>query len=204
MGVKTYSKSKDGNTKVSKNFKVKEFACKDGSNAIKIDSVTVNYLQMARNLIGHAITINSGYRTQAYNIKVGGSTNSYHVKGQACDTTSKLGALVLARTYELLGAKGIGYYSYRPFCHVDSRTSKYFWRQDKSNASYYSVQTFLSTTIIKRVQTYLNKTAHETNNKKFGCGSVDGISGEKTQTAFRYFCENATQSRLANMFSYIK
>ena len=204
MSVRTYSISKDGNTKVSKNFKVKEFSCKDGSDTVRIDTITVDYLQMARNLIGHAITVNSGYRTPSYNNQVGGAKNSYHVKGQACDTTSSLGALVLARAYELMGAKGIGYYSYSPFCHVDSRMTKYFWRQDKANTSYYQVSTFLSKDIIKRVQMYLNKTADETHDSKFRCGSVDGVSGSKTQTAFRYFCEHATKSRLTNMLSYIK
>ena len=35
--VKTYSKSKNGNLKLSENFCVKEFACKDGSDTLKID-----------------------------------------------------------------------------------------------------------------------------------------------------------------------
>ena len=42
MSVRTYSNSKDGNTKVSKNFKVKEFSCKDGSDTVKIDTITVD------------------------------------------------------------------------------------------------------------------------------------------------------------------
>ena len=32
MAVKTYSVSKDGNTYLSANFRVREFACKDGSD----------------------------------------------------------------------------------------------------------------------------------------------------------------------------
>ena len=38
MTIKAYSKAKDGNKKLSTNFKVKEFACTDGSDPIFIDS----------------------------------------------------------------------------------------------------------------------------------------------------------------------
>ena len=61
--VYSYFLKTEGNLNLSENFKVKEFSCKDGSDTVKIDTITVDYLQMARNLIGHAITVNSGYRT---------------------------------------------------------------------------------------------------------------------------------------------
>ena len=43
--VKTYSLKSDGETLISTNFKVKEFACKDGTDKILIDIELVNILQ---------------------------------------------------------------------------------------------------------------------------------------------------------------
>ena len=67
MAVKTYQLSKDGETRLSTNFKVKEFACKDGSDKILIDGDLVAYLQKIRDWAGTAVTITSGYRTKSYN-----------------------------------------------------------------------------------------------------------------------------------------
>lgn len=126
--IKTYSKKASGETKISANFKVKEFACKDGSDTVKIDTVTVGYLQKARDKFEVPIHVNSGYRTSAYNKKVGGSTNSYHVKGQAVDhhTNGKVDLMKLAKFYESIGCLGIIVYPNSGFVHIDSRTKKYF------------------------------------------------------------------------------
>ena len=40
--VKVYSKAKDGNTKLSANFKVREFACLDGTDTIFVSDELVN------------------------------------------------------------------------------------------------------------------------------------------------------------------
>ena len=48
MTIKAYSKAKDGNKSLSKNFKVREFACMDGSDPIFIDSDLVDILQKIR------------------------------------------------------------------------------------------------------------------------------------------------------------
>jgi peptidoglycan hydrolase-like protein with peptidoglycan-binding domain len=84
--VVIYSKNTQGNVYVSKNFQVKEFACKDGSDTVKVDLALVERLQAIRDHFGKAVTIVSGYRTDAYNKTVpGAATGSYHVKGQAAD-----------------------------------------------------------------------------------------------------------------------
>ncbi|MBR5780367.1 MAG: peptidoglycan-binding protein [Bacteroidales bacterium] len=126
--IKTYSKKAAGETKITSNFKVKEFACKDGSDTVKIDDVTVGYLQKARDKFGVPIYINSGYRTSAYNKKVGGASNSYHVKGQAVDhhVKGKVSLMELAKFYESIGCLGIIVYTKSGFVHIDSRTKKYF------------------------------------------------------------------------------
>ena len=50
MAIKAYSLAKDGNKKLSANFAVKEFRCKDGTDPIFIDDVLVKLLQNIRNL----------------------------------------------------------------------------------------------------------------------------------------------------------
>ena len=58
-GVNTYSFSKDAETSISTNFKVKEFRCKDGSDKILVDADFVrDKLQAIRNHFGVPITIN--------------------------------------------------------------------------------------------------------------------------------------------------
>ena len=47
--VKTYSLKKDGSKKLSQNFTVSEFACKDGSDKVLIDTTLVDVLQKIRN-----------------------------------------------------------------------------------------------------------------------------------------------------------
>src|SRR5699024_11125614 len=87
VGVKSYSAKKDGSTCLSANFRVKEFACKDGSDTVLISDELVALLQAIRDHFGAAVTIHSGYRTESYNAspQVNGSKNSQHCKGTAAD-----------------------------------------------------------------------------------------------------------------------
>lgn len=126
--VKTYSKSVDGSKNISKNFKVREFACKDGSDAIKIDELLASYLQKARERFAVPIFITSAYRTETYNRKVNGASNSYHVKGKAADhhTQGKVDLFELAKFYESIGCLGIIVYPNSGFIHIDTRENKYF------------------------------------------------------------------------------
>lgn len=50
---------------------------------------TAYYLEQVRELLGKAITINSGYRSKAVNRAVGGSPTSAHVLGYAVDFVAK-------------------------------------------------------------------------------------------------------------------
>lgn len=58
--VKTFQKNSAGSKKLSANFTVREFACKDGSNTVKVDYELVCILQKIREVTGKPITINSG------------------------------------------------------------------------------------------------------------------------------------------------
>lgn len=129
MTIKAYSKAKDGNKKLSTNFKVKEFACTDGSDPIFIDSDLVNVLQKIRNHFGKSITITSAYRTPAKNKAVGGETYSQHLYGKAADikVNGVAPKKVAAYAETLLKNKG-GIGTYGTFTHIDTRTTKARWK----------------------------------------------------------------------------
>lgn len=124
--VKKYSLKVDGNKELSKNFKVKEFACKDGSDEILIDEKLVYNLQLIRNHFNKPVHINSGYRTQEHNTRIGGAKNSYHKQGRAADIhIDGIHPKEIAAFAESIGMLGIG--EYPNFTHVDTRDNKSFW-----------------------------------------------------------------------------
>ena len=125
--VEKYSLKKDGEKYLSKNFKVKEFRCKDGSDTILIDTELVKLLQEIRDYFGRGITINSAYRNSSYNKKIGGASASQHVKGTAADIVVEgLTPKIVASYCDKFNPKGgVGFYS--TFVHVDTRGSKSRW-----------------------------------------------------------------------------
>lgn len=128
--VKVYSKAKDGAKQLSKNFRVKEFACKDGSDPIFISPKLVEVLQKIRDHFGKAVVINSAYRNAQYNKKVDGAAYSQHLYGTAADIkiTGVKPADVAAYAETLLpNTGGIGIYS--TFTHVDVRADKARWKE---------------------------------------------------------------------------
>lgn len=139
-GIVEFSLKADGDKQISANFKVREFRCKDGSDRILIDAEFVrDKLQKIRDYFGAPITINSAYRTAAYNKKVGGASKSYHMSGQAFDIVVKGHTPAeVARYAQSLGINGIGLYS--GFVHVDSRDKKYYF--DKRSGKEIKVNSF--------------------------------------------------------------
>ena len=132
--IKTYSLSKDGDKQLAKNFKLKEFRCKDGSDKVLVDELLPTALQIYRDTINMPINILSAYRTESYNESCGGAKNSYHVLGSANDIYCKgKRALDIAKWFEAngekLGIRGIGLYINRAieFVHIDTRKTKYYW-----------------------------------------------------------------------------
>ena len=129
MALNVYSKAKDGSKKLSTNFRVKEFACTDGSDPIFIDSELVTILQNIRTHFGRAVTITSAYRTPPQNKACGGTTYSQHLYGKAADIkVSGISPKKVAEYAETLlqGKGGIGVYD--TFTHIDIRTSKARWK----------------------------------------------------------------------------
>ena len=127
--IKAYSKAKDGDKKLSTNFRVREFACKDGSDPIFIDSELVDVLQKIRNHFGKPVTITSAYRTPPHNKSCGGTTYSQHLYGKAADIKvqgiSPSKVVAYAETL-LKNCGGIGKYS--TFTHVDVRDTCSRWK----------------------------------------------------------------------------
>lgn len=128
MTIKAYSKAKDGNKKLSANFRVKEFACTDGSDPIFIDTDLVDVLQKIRSHFGKAIIINSAYRTPTKNKAVGGKIYSQHLYGRAADIRSNnIPPKKLAAYAEKLMPNKGGIGIYKNFVHIDTRSTKARW-----------------------------------------------------------------------------
>ena len=137
MAIKQYSLAKDGAKQLSPAFKVREFRCRDGSDAIMIDQTLVVLLQAIREHFNKPITITSGYRTAAHNKSVGGAKSSQHLLGKAADIQ------VADTTVEAVAAYaeslmpdwgGVGRYPVKSgrakgWVHVDTRPNKSRWTQ---------------------------------------------------------------------------
>lgn len=133
MAVHTYSMRTQADLQVGQYFKVREFACKDGSDTVLIDDNLVDRLDRIRTVFGAGVTITSGYRTTSYNANVGGASNSQHTKGTAADIQVRgVPPLAIANyVEETYSSGGIGVYG--TFTHIDTRSSRVIWRNSGGN-----------------------------------------------------------------------
>ena len=78
---------------LSKNFKKREFRCRDGSDTpeelMENLKELVENLQIIRDHIEKPMRIISGYRSPKYNTKIGGARKSQHMKAKAADIVVK-------------------------------------------------------------------------------------------------------------------
>ena len=128
--INAYSKKNDGEKKLSSNFRVKEFACKDGSDAVLVAPRLVMVLQSIRSHFGKAVNINSGYRTPPYNAQVGGVDGSQHTYGTAADISIKGVSVADVAAYArsiMPDWGGVGIYKEQGFVHVDVRETLSDW-----------------------------------------------------------------------------
>ena len=136
MALEAYSLAKDGGRRLSANFTVREFACRDGSDPVFVDSELVRVLQNIRDYFGEPVVITSAYRTAAHNKAVGGAAYSQHLYGKAADirVTGISVEQVAAYAETLLnGRGGIGIYPpglgrANGWVHVDVRAAKSRWK----------------------------------------------------------------------------
>mgnify|MGYP000640600342 FL=1 len=133
--LNVYSRARDGETLLSRSFRAKEFACKDGTDPLFVDSELVQVLQAIRDHFGAPVVITSGYRTAAHNRAVGGSKSSQHLLGRAADIqVQDTDPLAVAAYVESLmpGWGGVGRYPVKSgrakgWVHVDTRPNKSRW-----------------------------------------------------------------------------
>jgi uncharacterized protein YcbK (DUF882 family) len=75
--------------RLTDNFHIKEFKCRDGSSVpdVYLENVKLlaENLQVLREHIGKPIIVISGYRSPKYNRKIGGARKSQHMKAAAAD-----------------------------------------------------------------------------------------------------------------------
>ena len=126
--IKTVYKSKLGKDfRISPHFTLGEMACKDGSDKVLYSTELMDKLEKLRAYGGFTIHINSGYRTAAYNRKIGGASKSQHISGTAADIVVKkdgktVSGKLICCLCQYLSFKGIGYIS-ESAVHVDMRES---------------------------------------------------------------------------------
>lgn len=158
---------------ITKNFRYSEFECKCGKcKSQKINSSIVAFAQQIRDYFGKPVIVNSGYRCREHNVKVGGVSKSQHVNGNALDIVVKnVSPIEVAKYCETIGIKGIGVYQWG--CHIDTRDTKSFWKNDNC----IPITTFLPKMgSVEFLQSLLNF--------KYGENLVvDGVFGPKTETA---------------------
>ena len=126
MSIKSYIVETEGNVQLAKYFKVKEFACKDGSPVVFIDDYLYNVLDILRNKLEKPVIITSGYRTPEWNTKYGGAKYSYHMRGMAEDIrVNGRSAKEIANELNAIVPDECGIIVYKSWVHFDVRTSKY-------------------------------------------------------------------------------
>lgn len=198
MGVEKYSLEKQGNKRVSENFKVREFRCKDGSDKVLISTELVEMLEKLRSKLGCSININSGYRTKEHNKKIGGSGTSKHCKGLAADIICKkdgetISAKRVCCAAQDLDMDGIAYIS-ATATHVDVRGYRWWADETKGNKkvkdfyTYYGLEYPEPTETVRKgdkgtpvrwVQDKLNAAGYKM--------TVDGSFGSGTDKAVKKF-----------------
>lgn len=192
--VKTYSNKKDGAVQITPHFKVREFACHDGTDKVLIDVDGVKKLELMRIWARQSIRISSGYRTPEHNKRIGGSPTSYHTKGQAFDIViTGRTPTEAAKFAQLIGFGGIEVNRDTNYLHVDTRTKKYFWvhqgGKDITQGSFGGSCTFtMPTATLRRGSTGNAVRWLQFHLAAWGFSiSVDGSFGAKTEQAVKDF-----------------
>lgn len=141
MAVKTYSYKKDKNVKLTAHFTVGEARSKDGADKILVDPKLAEIGEKVRSHFNCSkVVVNSGYRTENQNKKVGGASKSLHMDGLAWDISAydknnkKISAKLICCYLQDLGVKGIGYIS-STSVHYDRRSSRFWFDETKGNKS---------------------------------------------------------------------
>jgi uncharacterized protein YcbK (DUF882 family) len=122
--------------RITENFSLSEFDCKDGSElpTALLPNVLdlADNLQVLRDYLGVPISINSAYRSLDYNREIGGATNSQHLLAKAADivveskTPDEVANIIKFLISEGKMTQG-GLKAYDTFTHYDIRGYKARW-----------------------------------------------------------------------------
>ena len=200
MGVKKYSMRTQANHALSAHFAVREFACRGGGDVVLIDDRLVSALEALRRRFGRPVLVSSGYRSLAYNTKIGGAKNSQHMKGTAADVrmtgvAARDMAVAAEDALASMGiAGGVGLYEYsganasRSFCHVDVRDKRARWLRTDPNGKDVSVQGFGGDVPVVRPTLKRGARGKAVTVLQTALGiAADGIFGPNTEAAVRAF-----------------
>ena len=122
--------------RITENFSLSEFDCKDGSElpTALLPNVLdlADNLQVLRDYLGVPISINSAYRSLEYNRNIGGATNSQHLLAKAADiVVESKSPEQVANIIKYLISEGKmmqgGLKAYDTFTHYDIRGHKARW-----------------------------------------------------------------------------
>ena len=121
---------------LTKNFKLSEFRCRDGTDVpeelmANVQELAEN-LQVLRDHLGKPITIISGYRSPKYNRRIGGARKSQHMLARAGDmmikglTPAEIKDIIVSLIKEgKMRPGGVGLYT--TFVHYDVRGFNRRW-----------------------------------------------------------------------------
>ncbi len=123
-------------SRLTENFHIKEFKCRDGSSVpdVYLENVVLlaENLQVLRDHVGKPIHVISGYRSKKYNTRIGGARRSQHMLAKAADI--KIPGMTpkeVKDTIEELIKSGKmvkgGVGLYRTFTHYDVRGRNARW-----------------------------------------------------------------------------
>jgi uncharacterized protein YcbK (DUF882 family) len=111
-----------------KHFKRAEFLCGCGCGFGTVDFELAEVLDDVREYFDSAVTITSGARCASHNRRVGGSSDSEHLRGTAADI--KVSGVPAATVYDYLSKKYPGKYGigkYATWTHIDVRLRAARW-----------------------------------------------------------------------------
>ena len=115
--------------KLSRNFNRAEFKCKCSKcdyDTVDVELITV--LQSIRDHFSAPVKVTSGNRCPEHNAYVGGSKNSYHIRGRAADIDVQGVPPVVVQDYlKAAYPEKYGIGTYAIFTHIDTRTKKGRW-----------------------------------------------------------------------------
>ena len=122
--------------RITENFSLSEFDCKDGSElpTALLPNVLdlADNLQVLRDYLGVPISINSAYRSLEHNRNIKGSTSSQHLLAKAADivveskTPEQVANIIKYLISEGKMIQG-GLKAYNTFTHYDIRGHKARW-----------------------------------------------------------------------------